>query len=1009
MSTDDDTIDFGKFFRRKKDEVKTEQQSPVQSYYTSSQTPSQHTSHAPSISHGHPSHPSHSPHSSSHSSDETISFDSVKQFFKKLKSGLSEPSSDDHVDFDFKKYSRWIIPALIIGAAFILAFYIRAQPYDLPATDTWAEDSVNRYYRAQFEQQINQQFPNLPAENKDVLIATELQNFIEENGDVVQQQTDATSQQYKEQFRDPNGETYLLGIDPYYYYRQAQNILTFGHVGTELRDGMPFDTFKPAPEGSFIEPNLHPYLVVFMYKVLNIFSNMSLVRAFFYVGPFVAALSVIPAFFIARRASGYVGGFFAAIFVAVNFFFVNRSAGETSDTDSYNVLFPLLIAWTFTAALYQKDWKKHIALTIVTGFLIAFYSFAWTGWWFVLYLIAATIAIRILYGIISDSVRDKKLVYWSDSFKKNLVHLGILILSVVIFTPLFVGFREIERLLLRPFQFIDLKSVAADKIFPNVLTTVAELNPASLDSVVNQLGGYLLVTLAIIGILYTLKREGMGLIELISFTFLGSAIGIGLVGYSQDKTGILVFAVLLLIMALTAFYYLLKDGFPEWDVTYLALFGLWLGVTIWSTTRGVRFTLLIVPALVVGVGLFCGILYRNLSSSISDGLNVPARITKTVIFLLLLLVLIYPTNHVAEGFSVGERSVPSMNDAWYDALAHIKTNSSENTIITSWWDFGHWFKAIADRPVTFDGGSQNRPQAHWVGKLLLTPDEKVSFGLLRMLDCSANGGFDAVDAVIGNIDRSVDIVNEVVVRNKDEAGLYLRGFGFTEEQIVNVLKNTHCEQPPEAYVIASNDMIGKSGVWGHFGAWDFTRASMVFETQNLPRQQAVNVLTSRFNLTPTEAEQTYREIQTEDINRWIAPWPGYLNSGQNCATDNTTIVCDIRAQDTRFTLQVDRATMNASIPTTQGTRYPNSLVYVENGGLVEKEFDDDRVGLSIALIPQDDSFEALVADPLQVRSMFTQMYFYEGQTLKCFELFDVRREITGGLIYVYKVNWDCVI
>src|SRR3989344_1855503 len=350
-----------------------------------------------------------------------------------------------------------------------------------------------------------------------------------------------------------------------------------------------------------------------------------------------------------------------------------------------------------------------------------------------------------------------------------------------------------------------------------------------------------------------------------------------------------------------------------------------------------------------------------------------------------------------------------MNDGWYDALAHIRDNSTSNTIITSWWDVGHWFKAIADRPVTVDGGSQNRPQAHWVGKLFLTPDEKVSFGLLRMLDCGANGAFDAIDLVVQDTERSVAVVNEVIIRNRDDAALYLRENGFTDGQIDSVLKNTHCSQPPEGYVIASNDMIGKSGVWGHFGAWNFQRASMVFETNDLSRDRALTVLTSKFNLSAADAEKTYREIQNEDVNRWIAPWPGYAGGSQNCRTDNSTIVCTLDAQGAAFDLHIDRATMNTTIPTTQGTKYPNALVYLDGDQLIEKKFTDDRIGLSVALIPAGDSFEAVVSDPLQANSMFTQMFFYEGRRLKCFELFDKRREITGGLIYIYKVNWDCVV
>ena len=37
-----------------------------------------------------------------------------------------------------------------------------------------------------------------------------------------------------------------------------------------------------------------------------------------------------------------------------------------------------------------------------------------------------------------------------------------------------------------------------------------------------------------------------------------------------------------------------------------------------------------------------------------------------------------------------------MNDAWYDTLSKIRNEAPQDIVITSWWDFGHWFKAVAD-------------------------------------------------------------------------------------------------------------------------------------------------------------------------------------------------------------------------------------------------------------------------------------------------------------------------
>jgi len=927
-------------------------------------------------------------------SDEKITLDRVKRFF----------TSDMA---DVKKHVHWILPLILILSVFLFSFHIRAQVADVPVATLWATDSVHNFYRNQIENEINKQFPNLPQQNKDSLIEKDFVQVLKENEQLVEQQIDATAAQFREQFQDPTGQTYLLGIDPYYYFRQSRNLLEYGSVGTEIRDGQHFDSYKPAPEGSFVENNLHPYIGVIVYWVMSIFSDISLMGAFLYVGALVSALAIIPAFFICRRVGGNVGGFFGSLFTGINLFFVSRTAGESSDTDAYNVFFPLLISWTFLEALYHKKRLWRIVLMSVTGFFIALYAFTWTGWWFILYFLLATLFARIVYSSVQQSLQESRFVYWNEYIKQQLEHVAVLVLSTSVFTSFTVGFSQVVKLVLRPGQFVGLKEVG-NKIWPNVLTTVAELNPASQDQVIGQIGGYFLVTLAIVGILLTLFRY----IQMRHFSvaaILGTGMGIALMAYNQEKTPLLVFGIFLVIAAIGGVVYLFtREDYLDLDITYLALFGLWLAVTLWSTTRGVRFTLLIVPTLVVAVGFFCGIVYRTVRRFVADGLHVPQYISSVAVLLILLLVLVYPDNHIKDAYDIGVHSAPSMNDGWYNALTKIKDESQPNAIITSWWDFGHWFKAIADRPVTFDGGSQNRPQAHWVGKLLLTPDERVSFGLLRMLDCGGNKAFDALDKEVKDVRSSVHLLNEIVVVGKPNAEKILLQH-VSQATADEVLKYSHCDNPPEGYIIASDDMIGKAGVWGHFGSWDFERAEMVFKTKELSHDDAITLLVQDFNVTSAEAEQLYAEIITQDPNRWIAPWPGYMGGFQNCDADNTTIQCPLDVPGGQVLMTVDRATMNASLPTSSGVRYPNSLVFVENDKIVEKSFSSDTVGLSVVLLPRGSSFAALVTDPLQAKSMFTQMFFYEGFGLKCFELFDKQRQVTGGLVYVYKVNWDCML
>src|SRR3989338_9936500 len=106
------------------------------------------------------------------------------------------------------------------------------------------------------------------------------------------------------------------------------------------------------------------------------------------------------------------------------------------------------------------------------------------------------------------------------------------------------------------------------------------------------------------------------------------------------------------------------------------------------------------------------------------------------------------SNVIQQSENIVRNDVPLINDAWYKALTRINENSQEDAIITSWWDFGHHFKVIADRAVTFDGTTQSTPQAHWVGRLLSTSSEKEAIGILRMLNCGAEQGTQRINEEI---------------------------------------------------------------------------------------------------------------------------------------------------------------------------------------------------------------------------------------------------------------------
>ncbi|MBR9698857.1 hypothetical protein GOV09_00165, partial [Candidatus Woesearchaeota archaeon] len=897
----------------------------------------------------------------------SFSFKKVKDFFKGNK--------EDEAAVDFKKVmgfmSKYKIILLIL-IPLILSIYLRAIPGDLPITDNWAEQSLSNSIRQQISNDVSTQYPNLPGENINAIINQQYVEFIKQNQVAYDQQLIQASDQFKSRLQK-DGTTYLLAIDPYFWMRHARNVLENGHPGDELRDKttgetctmesatcVPWDTKMFAPVGREVPPDMfHAYATVFVHRFFTIFNpNRDLMATAFIMPILIASLCVIPAFFIARRISGNFGGLVAGLLVAVHPAFLTRTAGGFSDTDAYNVLFPLMAAWLFLEAFEAKSWKKNVLLSALAGIIVGIYTTIWgTGWWYIFdFLAVAAIGFIAIYLIIN---RNRLKEITKDPILRSAALVLItFFISTWIVSSMAGGLGTFGMIFSGATFFIKLKEVGIT-VWPNVFTTVAEQNPASLNHVVSQIGtGSLILFLAaLLGIALTLiKKNSMDKKDL--YYAIASVIWLFIIIVARPQNLILFLVLIslpIIVKILLAMYF--KDR--EIDFKLAIMLIIWFTSTIYASTKGIRFTLLLVPAFSIGVGIAFGILVKYIPRVISKTLYLNRTLSKSVIIVLLFWLLIGPFN---AGRATAMNEIPSMNDAWYDSLDRIDLLSEPDAIINSWWDFGHWFKAIGNRAVTFDGTSQNTPMAHWIGHTLLTNDEDKAIGILRMLDCGSNSAFDELDKDIKDTAISVQILHEVVLLDEDDAKDLLLTY-VDEERAEAVLEFTHCD-PPQNYYITSDDMIGKSGVWSHFGIWDFDRA-LIYNTlkQNEYRNdktKSITFLKERFGFSDAESEQFYSEVRSISdnaaANSWISPWPSYASGVNGCSPDGDILICPIPVQGGTVNMNVDMENKKVEIITPQGISYPNSLVYPTEEGIEKLTFTNNTLGVGVTLFPQGNNW-----------------------------------------------------
>lgn len=939
-----------------------------------------------------------------------FSFDlsKLKKIFKTSDKESAASDEELSVNWDsiinfFKKYGVVFITLIPI----IFSIYVRMQAESLPITDRWAIDSVVNNIKSQIRAGIDQQYPNLPDANKNVLVDAEFQKVIAQNKGQIDEQIKATSNYFKSFFQDESGKRYMPDIDPYYWFRYTKNIVEHGHPGDILKDGKPFDTYQLAPIGRFVFPDMfHSYASAYFYKAIHFFmSDLTLMNSMFYPIIFFSVLCVLLVFLIGRKIAGNAGGFFAAAIIAANGAFLSRTLHP--DNDVWVVFFPLLITWLFVATIELRNTLKIVLIAAIAGFFTGLFTLAWSGWWYIFDFLLATIGLTSLYLFLTNfnDIRKNIRVFFSNTALRGIVIFGIVyFLSTAVFVSLFSGWPQFRNSFIGPLSFPSIKApVSAGDLWPNVLTTVAELNEGSINGIINSIGGPFLFFISLLGLILSISRsDGIKKFDFVyligSIAFYGAYFLFRRLGFDISIFGLLIWIMLPILIRIGISIYK-KDS--SYDYKMSILLSLWIVSTIFASIKGIRFTLLLAPAFSVAFGVALGKSYLYASRLLTKEFKIHHLVSSSILIVLLLLIYVNP---VRSAISTAGSDLPIINDAWYNALIAIKQNSSENAIITSWWDFGHHFKAIAERPVTFDGTTQTAPAAHWVGKILMTDSETQAIGILRMLDCGQNRAYNTLYKIYdNNPHKSLKVLNEIILLDKEKAGKKLVRYGLTQQQADEVLSYTHCT-PSEAYFIASEDMIGKSGVWSHFGSWNFERADIWFNARKLPQEKAVEYMISKFNYTKEMADNIYFEVQAitsdSEANTWIAPWPGYGGTTSCSKNKDGLYVCGNG-------LQINLSSYDIFAISQQGIVRPKVAAFTTEDGLFKKEFNGSTLDLGMTIIPKNENeLEAVISSKELTGGMFTRMFYMQGHGLKYFKLFNHQRGLTGTDIYVYKVDWE---
>ena len=755
--------------------------------------------------------------------------------------------------------------------------------------------------------------------------------------------------------------------------------------------------------------------------------HMSVKEVAFWTGALISILCVIPAFIFSRRLTNDYGAIVATLIIALAPNYFAHTFPGFFDTDMFYYIFSIFFIFFFVESIRSDNWIWKILFAILSVISIGIFSIQWSGWIFyvalmgffaVVYLIAS-----FVFNVDADRGEYPNVLQW---LIHNKEFLSIVAIAVIAFIGLavFRGVDGVIGIFSQVFGLLNLQSASVVVGgFPNVLISVAEMQMPSMlgagmtsmflantNGFINGIGGIAVFFAALI-VLYILVSRAWKFRKVRQKPVVekGKAQKGKRVSAAEKLDNSRKFKLSLADLKFGGDNEILAS--KRLTVLYATLFVVWVVVTALAVSRGSRFiTTIVLPFAFLagifvgyacdyiknrfdndkwltvavllcaflaavplatintfyGVALFVAIAAIGLASiyalkdNSADKKHVPIK--KYVLIIALVIALVTPT--ICGAFQTSNGVVPGTHDYMWNAMEWVGETQSNDTVITSWWDYGYLFEVAADRQVTFDGGSQSGDRAFWLGKAMTTDDLELSAGIFRMLDSTGNRAVTKLTEITDSPGKSVDILLDILPRTSSDAEKQLTSkYNLNAADAKEVVGYTHPDNPRPVTFVASSDMIVKAGWWTYFGAWDFENQTSENYNYVMP-YESVKVGPGQ------NGTLTLQEQGGMTVNAVIERGTGNNTTQAHVDSVYTETGEPLKINDTEYNpYKISR------------------IIVIEDGYLMKNESikGADDGNFTMLLMGQNNEYTPILMDKHLENSMFTKLYFYGGANQNIFE------------------------
>lgn len=407
-----------------------------------------------------------------------------------------------------------------------------------------------------------------------------------------------------------------------------------------------------------------------------------------------------------------------------------------------------------------------------------------------------------------------------------------------------------------------------------------------------------------------------------------------------------------------------------------------------ATLRGIRFVIFTL----IPLGVFTGWVIKEGYDYFKKKQKALTIIITVVVFIVTVYGFIDRAHGAAKGL------LPLLDDNWNKVLNLIKEKTPADTIINSWWDFGDWFKTIANRRVIFDGQSQDTPQAYWMAKAILSNNENESLGILRMLNSSGNRTFEIINDYVKDPLQSVLLLESIIVLNPEEARLRLSQF-LSASAVEAVIKNLFSKTGNACFIVDPS-MVPKMPAISYLGNWNFPKIYIVKNFNKKERDQIIDYF-KKLGKDSQLIQKFYQEvflIPPENLDPWLSNRLQFYGGAINGEEKEGAVFFD-----NGFIYNLKERAIYSNI-----SQIPRSLFILNDenpqGGPVEIPLPNANVSFSAMIGKAKGRYKLIFLDRELAGSLFVRLYFFDAAGYKHFIPL-IESQEGDNYIRVFKIEW----